>query len=168
MLRALDEYVIEGIPTTIPAHRVLLELPEFVDGSYTTRTVEGGALDSLTRSTVEPASGTGLGGATTSAALVVRGAHVRLWNPAIKAFVSPALGQEPATGQRSVIAPMHGTVLEVLVVEGDTVAAGDAIAVLETMKMETSVATTVSGTVEAVKVQPGDVVEAGEIVAVIG
>jgi biotin carboxyl carrier protein len=63
---------------------------------------------------------------------------------------------------------MHGTVLEVLVVEGDTVAAGDAIAVLETMKMETSVATTVSGTVEAVKVQPGDVVEAGEIVAVIG
>jgi biotin carboxyl carrier protein len=63
---------------------------------------------------------------------------------------------------------MHGTVLKVLVAEGDRVTAGEPVAILETMKMETSVASTLSGTVEAVKVQPGDVVEAGEIVAVIG
>jgi acetyl-CoA/propionyl-CoA carboxylase biotin carboxyl carrier protein len=167
MLRALDEYVIEGIPTTIPAHRVLLELPEFVDGSYTTRTVEGGALDSLTRSTVQPATDMDLTGAPTPGVLLVQGTPVRLWNPAISAFVSAALG-EPASGQGAVAAPMHGTVLDVLVAEGDRVEVGDPVAVLETMKMETSVAATVSGTIEAVKVQPGDVVEAGEIVAVIG
>jgi biotin carboxyl carrier protein len=67
-----------------------------------------------------------------------------------------------------VVAPMHGTVLEVLVGEGDRVTAGSAVAILETMKMETSVAATISGTIEAVKVQAGDVVEAGEVVAVIG
>jgi urea carboxylase len=63
---------------------------------------------------------------------------------------------------------MHGTVLKVLVVEGDRVEAGESIAVLETMKMETTVAATASGRLEAVKVQPGDVVEAGEVVARIG
>ncbi len=168
MLRALDDYVIEGIPTTIPAHRMLLELPQFVEGSYTTRTVEGGALDALMRETVQPSTDTDQASASTSAVLMVQGTPVRLWNPAISAFVSAALGGASATGQGAVAAPMHGTVLKILVAEGDAVTAGDPIAVLETMKMETSVATTVSGTVEAVKVQPGDVVEAGEIVAVIG
>ena len=48
------------------------------------------------------------------------------------------------------------------------IAAGDPVAVLEAMKMETSVAATASGTVETVKVQPGDVVESGQVVAVIG
>ena len=168
MLRALDDYVIEGIPTTIPAHRMLLELPEFVEGSYTTRTVEGGALDALMRETVQPSTDTDQASASTSAVLMVQSTPVRLWNPAISAFVSAALGGASATGQGAVAAPMHGTVLKILVAEGDAVTAGDPIAVLETMKMETSVATTVSGTVEAVKVQPGDVVEAGEIVAVIG
>jgi len=168
MLRALDDYVIEGIPTTIPAHRMLLELPQFVEGSYTTRTVEGGALDALMRETVQPSTDTDLASASTSAVLMVQGTPVRLWNPAISTFVSGALAGPSATGQGAVAAPMHGTVLKILVAEGDAVTAGDPIAVLETMKMETSVATTVSGTVEAVKVQPGDVVEAGEIVAVIG
>jgi len=168
MLRALDDYVIEGIPTTIPAHRMLLELPQFVEGSYTTRTVEGGALDALMRETVQPSTDTDQASASTSAVLMVQSTPVRLWNPAISAFVSAALGGASATGQGAVAAPMHGTVLKILVAEGDAVTAGDPIAVLETMKMETSVATTVSGTVEAVKVQPGDVVEAGEIVAVIG
>jgi acetyl-CoA/propionyl-CoA/long-chain acyl-CoA carboxylase, biotin carboxylase, biotin carboxyl carrier protein len=167
MLRALDEFVIEGIPTTISAHRVLLELPEFVDGSYTTRTVEGGALDSLMRSTTGPATGADRSAPSPDSVLLVQGTPVRLWNPAIASFVSGAQAGE-VTGQGAVTAPMHGTVLEVLVGEGDRVAAGEPVAVLETMKMQTSVASTVSGTVEAVKVQTGDVVEAGEIVVVIG
>jgi acetyl-CoA/propionyl-CoA carboxylase biotin carboxyl carrier protein len=165
MLRALDEYDIEGIPTTIPAHRVLLGLAEFADGSYTTRTVEGGVLDSLAREAVRP---TPEAGPLQASVLVVRGTPVRLWNPAIGASVSAAIRGELATGQGSVAAPMHGTVLKVLVAEGDRVTVGEPVAILETMKMETSVAAALSGTVEAVKVQPGDVVEAGEIVAVIG
>jgi acetyl-CoA/propionyl-CoA carboxylase biotin carboxyl carrier protein len=165
-LRALGEFVIEGIPTTIPAHRVLLELPEFVDGSYTTRTVEGGALDALVRLEAG-GNGEAKPAVARAATLMVQGTPVRLWNPALGAAIS---GAEPGAeaGQGVVTAPMHGTVLKVLVAEGDQVAAGQAVAVLETMKMETSVGATVSGAIETVKVQPGDVVEAGEIVAVIG
>jgi acetyl-CoA/propionyl-CoA/long-chain acyl-CoA carboxylase, biotin carboxylase, biotin carboxyl carrier protein len=166
MVRALDEYDIEGIPTTIAAHRLLLELPEFVDGSYTTRTVESGALDPL-------GGGNGAldstqAGAFPTPPLLVQGTPVRLWNPAIAASVAVMLGGAQGAGQGAVAVPMHGTVLKVLVAEGDRVTAGDPVAILETMKMETSVAATVTGTVEAVKVQAGDVVEAGEIVAVIG
>jgi len=167
MLRALDEYVIEGIRTTIPAHRVLLELPEFVDGSYTTRTVEGGALDSLMPATVQAPTDT-METEAPSALLLVNGTPVRLWNPAIAAAVSAGVGGESSGAQGAVTAPMHGTVLRVLVEEGDVIAAGDPVAVLEAMKMETSVASTASGTVETVKVQPGDVVESGQVVAVIG
>jgi acetyl-CoA/propionyl-CoA/long-chain acyl-CoA carboxylase, biotin carboxylase, biotin carboxyl carrier protein len=167
MLRALYEYLIEGIRTTIPAHRVLLELPEFLDGSYTTRTVEGGALDALMPVTVQPDTDTP-GGAAPSSVLLVHGTPVRLWNPAIAAAVSGAAGGAATEAQGAVTAPMHGTVLKVLVGEGDRIAVGDPVAVLETMKMETSVAATASGTVEAVKVQPGDVVESGQVVAVIG
>src|SRR5439155_22682476 len=58
MIRALLEFEVRGIPTTIPAHLVLLDAPAFVDGSYTTVTVEGGALDELTRPTVAPATDT--------------------------------------------------------------------------------------------------------------
>jgi acetyl-CoA/propionyl-CoA/long-chain acyl-CoA carboxylase, biotin carboxylase, biotin carboxyl carrier protein len=166
MVRALDEYDIEGIPTTIAAHRLLLELPEFVDGSYTTRTVESGALDPL-------GGGNGAldstqAGAFPTSPLLVQGTPVRLWNPAIAASVAVMLGGAQGAGQGAVAFPMHGTVLKVLVAEGDRVTAGDPVAILETMKMETSVAATVTGTVEAMKVQAGDVVEAGEIVAVIG
>jgi acetyl-CoA/propionyl-CoA carboxylase biotin carboxyl carrier protein len=167
MIRALDEFVIEGIPTTIPAHRVLLELPEFVDGSYTTRTVEGGALDELALTSATGGDTAEERTSAPTATLLVQGTPVRLWNPAISSsFSGAARGEESAQGV--VVAPMHGTVLKILVTEGDRVAVGQSVAVLETMKMETSVAATVSGTVEAVKVQPGDVVEAGEIVAVIG
>ena len=168
MLRGLGEYVVDGIPTTIPAHLVLLELPEFVDGSYTTRTVEGGALDSLTRGTLGAATDTDLEGAQPPAVLLVQGTPVRLWNPSISASVSAATRTGQASGQGVVAAPMHGTVLKVLVAEGDRVQAGESIAVLETMKMETTVTATSSGTLEAVKVQPGDVVEAGEVIALIG
>jgi len=168
MLRALDEYVVDGIRTTIPAHRALLELPEFVDGSYTTRTVEGGALGSLIPATVPPATDTTGGDDVSASVLLVRGTPARLWNPAIAASVSAATSREAAGGQGAVVAPMHGTVLKVLVAEGDRVSAGDPVAVLEAMKMETHVAATASGTIEAVKVQAGDVVESGEVVAVIG
>ena len=157
MLRALDEFVIEGVPTTIPAHRVLLEHEDFVSGSYSTRTVEDGALDALGG---EPeASGE-------DAVLLVGGRPVRLWNPAMAAEASASTSAGRDT-PGLLVAPMHGTVLKVLVSQGDTVEAGDPVAVFEAMKMETSLAAPRSGTVDAVHVKEGDIVEAGETVAEI-
>jgi acetyl-CoA carboxylase biotin carboxylase subunit len=40
MKRALDEFVIEGIKTTIPFHRQLMDNPDFVAGNYTTKFME--------------------------------------------------------------------------------------------------------------------------------
>ena len=64
-----------------------------------------------------------------------------------------------------VTAPMPGKVLKLLVAEGDSVKAGDALAVLEAMKMETTLYAEQDGRVAEVLVKPGTPVEAGELVA---
>jgi acetyl-CoA/propionyl-CoA carboxylase biotin carboxyl carrier protein len=163
MLRALDEFVIKGIPTTIPAHRLLLESPEFVDGTYSTQTVEGGALEPLMARTERPD-----GDAGGQAVLMVRGARVKLWNPAVAGSMSAASRAGSGSGKGTVVAPMHGTILRVLVSEGDAVKAGDPVALLETMKMETHVSAATAGTVRSVSVEAGTIVEAGEVVATVG
>jgi len=150
MLGALREFDITGVPTTIPAHLVMLENPEFVQGTYTTRTVEGGALASLT--VLGPASATEM--------------TARLWHPAVSSWVRRR--GESSSDRGTIVAPMHGTILKVLVSVGDRIDAGEPVAVLEAMKMETYVASATSGVVQKIDVQAGEVVEAGEVVAVVG
>jgi acetyl-CoA/propionyl-CoA carboxylase biotin carboxyl carrier protein len=142
MLGALADFEIGGIPTTIPAHQVLLAGAEFVDGSYSTRTVEAGALDSLTSP----------------------GPTARLRHPA----TLRSLGAGAASsGGGAVLAPMHGTILRMLVSVGDRVETGEPVAILEAMKMETLVAAGMPGRVAEVKVAAGEVVEAGTVVALV-
>jgi acetyl/propionyl-CoA carboxylase alpha subunit len=66
-------------------------------------------------------------------------------------------------GTSSVAAPMPGTVIRVLAVEGERVAAGDALVILEAMKMETPLGSPYDATVDAVHVREGDRVAAGAI-----
>jgi len=150
MLGALREFQIEGVPTTIPAHLILLENPQFVSGSYTTSTVEGGALAALT---------------ATTAALAVD-MTARLWHPAMSSGVRRRA--ETFSDRETIVAPMHGTILKVLVSVGDRIDTGEPVAVLEAMKMETYVASAASGVVKSIEVNAGQVVEAGEVVAVVG
>jgi acetyl-CoA/propionyl-CoA carboxylase biotin carboxyl carrier protein len=165
MLRALDEFVIDGVATTIPAHRVLLEGRGFVDGTYTTQTVEGGALDALIQSTLPTTADTSRQ-ATPAAVLMVEGVPVRLWHPAMAASASGATAGI-GSGRREVIAPMHGTILKVFAHQGDVVESGDPIAILEAMKMETHLTAPSGGTIKAIEVEPGDVVESGRVIAVV-
>ena len=62
---------------------------------------------------------------------------------------------------------MQGTIVKVSVEVGQTVAAGDAVVVLEAMKMENNVAADIDGTVKAINVEQGQSVAAGEVVVVI-
>ena len=62
---------------------------------------------------------------------------------------------------------MQGTIVKVLVAVGDTVEVGQAICVLEAMKMENTIAADKAGTVTEVRVEPGQAVGAGDVVAVI-
>ena len=64
-------------------------------------------------------------------------------------------------------AEMVANVWKVVVAEGDTVAAGDTLVVLESMKMEIPVVAEAAGTVSELKVGEGDVVQEGDVIAVI-
>jgi acetyl-CoA/propionyl-CoA carboxylase biotin carboxyl carrier protein len=165
MLRALDEFRIDGITTTIPAHRVLLEDLAFVDGTYSTRTVEGGALEGLAQT---PVPGTEPAQARSEALLDVGGTPVHLWHPALAGSISADSRAAPRGARLGeILSPMHGTILEVLVAVGDEVETGDPIAVLEAMKMETRVAAASAGRIDRVSVGPAEVVEAGQVIAVL-
>jgi acetyl-CoA/propionyl-CoA carboxylase biotin carboxyl carrier protein len=154
MLRALDEFVIEGVTTTISAHRILLEDPEFVAGTHTTRTAESGALDSLR---VGPGAAVDV--------LLVGGRPVRLWNPAMAASASAAVHDTVRSGEA--VAPMQGTIVKVLVLGGQAVEPGDPLVVLETMKMETTIAAPRAGVVAQLTAVEGGTARAGEVLAVV-
>ncbi|ERP90607.1 pyruvate carboxylase [Marinobacter sp. ES-1] len=72
-------------------------------------------------------------------------------------------GRKQATDPGHVTTTMPGNVVDVLVKEGDTVAAGQAVLITEAMKMETEIHTSVDGTVQAVYVTKGDRVTPGEV-----
>ncbi|MCD4523593.1 biotin/lipoyl-binding carrier protein [Nocardioides sp. cx-173] len=62
-----------------------------------------------------------------------------------------------------ILAEMVANVLSLSVEPGDSVAPGDTVVLLESMKMEIPVLVDIAGTVRAVKVAPGDVVQEGDI-----
>jgi acetyl-CoA/propionyl-CoA carboxylase biotin carboxyl carrier protein len=72
-----------------------------------------------------------------------------------------------AAGSGQVAVPMQGTIVKVLVAVGDSVETGQALCVLEAMKMENNILADRSGTVAEVKVTPGQSVGTGDIVIVI-
>jgi acetyl-CoA/propionyl-CoA carboxylase biotin carboxyl carrier protein len=194
--RAIREFVIDGIDTTLPAQLVILDHPDFVAGEHSTNWVESDALD-LTGVTGR------LGPADPEAAPAAEGeepeARVRrdvdvevngkrfsvsLWVPESHLAAAPAGGggggakAKPrrkgggnsgagGAGTGTIVAPMQGTMFKVNVAVGDTVEAGQVVAVLEAMKMENNVATDVAGTVAEVKVEPGQPVGSGDVLVVI-
>ncbi|HEV2890672.1 MAG TPA: biotin/lipoyl-binding carrier protein [Frankiaceae bacterium] len=66
-----------------------------------------------------------------------------------------------------VLAEMVANVWKVVVAEGDEVAEGDTLVILESMKMEIPVITESGGTVKELKVNEGDVVQEGDVIAVV-
>ena len=73
----------------------------------------------------------------------------------------------PAGAGKAVVAPMPGVILEVSVKEGDTVSAGQKVAVLEAMKMENEIQAESAGTVTKIHVAKGDSVSDGTPIVTI-
>jgi acetyl-CoA/propionyl-CoA carboxylase, biotin carboxylase, biotin carboxyl carrier protein len=188
-LRALDEFEITGIPTTIPADVAILRHPEFVAGEHSTKWVEerldlsGVGIDP--EPPAEDAEGLAEPKVRRDVDVEVDGRRfgVTVWVPESQAgaAVTPAgtagrVTPRPrrsagasarAAGTGAVTVPMQGTIVKVLVSEGDEVEAGQTVCVLEAMKMENNIAADKSGTVKDVKVTAGQSVGSGDVVVVI-
>ena len=86
--------------------------------------------------------------------------HVATTAPQAVPQATPA----PATGGTPVTAPMAGNIWKVVATEGQTIAAGDVLFILEAMKMETEVKAAQAGTVRGICVKAGDAVAVGDTV----
>jgi acetyl-CoA/propionyl-CoA carboxylase biotin carboxyl carrier protein len=188
MIRALEETEIEGIATTIPAHLAILRHPDFAAARHSTKWVE----ETLDLSQIDaPARPGALPDADAEAPPRVqrdvdveidgRKFKVKLWVPDIEPMVvagaaakaGPARARGAAhhgtgaEGSGSVTVPMQGTIVKVLVAVGDEVEAGQAVCILEAMKMENNINAEKSGKVTEIKVSAGDTVGAGDVVVII-
>jgi acetyl-CoA/propionyl-CoA carboxylase biotin carboxyl carrier protein len=182
--RALDELEVAGLRTTIPAHRVLLAHPDFAAAAHSTKWVENELDPSVFSSTDTVATG----GPADDSDLVERTVPVevdgkrftvRLWlpdGPAAPAKTSarravrpraPAAGDASSGGDGVISAPMQGTIIKVLVAEGDSVDSGQAVVVLEAMKMENHINAGRAGNVTEIRVTAGDTVGPGDVLLVI-
>ena len=182
MIRALEETVIEGVATTIPADLAILRHPDFASLTHSTKWVE----DTLDLSGVQADKGdtTTEDGETKvrrDVDVEVNGKKfsVAMWVP--ESQLAPVSGggapkakprrsanaSAGAAGSGSITVPMQGTIVKVEVAVGDEVAEGDTICVLEAMKMENNVTADKAGTVAKLEVEPGQSVSAGDLVAVI-
>ena len=181
MLRALDEFVVEGVKTLIGFHKALLMHPCFVEGATCRGLVES---EWMASRAAELENGQPLGaldaGATSVReavrAIEVEGRRfeVRLLRPE-PAFAELARrrrertrgGTSAAAGMDAVVSPMQGTVLAVEVADGDEVEAGQVLCVVEAMKMENEGHAHRTGRVSELSVAPGEPVKTGQVICVI-
>ena len=184
MLRALDEFEVEGVTTLIPLHKAILEHPRFQAGELLHDFVDGGgyaeALASGDGSPGRDAAG-GAAEPEPEARTVVAEVDGRRFEVTVLVPEHPGRARlrarraELAERERSahgvadvVASPMQGTVLRIGVAAGDQVTPGDVLVVVEAMKMENEIVAHHPGTVEAVEVQPGDQVANGQALVRLG
>jgi acetyl-CoA/propionyl-CoA carboxylase biotin carboxyl carrier protein len=176
--RALAELVVDGMPTVVPFHRAVLDDPAF--------TGAGGAFGVHTRwieteftGTIAPYDGAAEPAESqerSSVVVEVNGKRLEVVVPAGLGAATAASG--PARGARkparragaaatkapsgnALTSPMQGTIVKVAVADGDTVASGDLVVVLEAMKMEQPVTAHRSGRVANLLAEVGATVTSG-------
>jgi acetyl-CoA/propionyl-CoA carboxylase, biotin carboxylase, biotin carboxyl carrier protein len=182
MLRALDEYRIEGVTTLLGFHRALLEHPCFVEAGTCHGVVESEELakraDELSHETtsVEAASDGGrrLREQRVHAELEGRRYELTLLLPepphaelSRRRRERSGRGVGHGAARDAVVSPMQGTVLAVEVAEGDEVEAGQVLCVVEAMKMENEIAAHRTGRVTGLSVEPGQPVKTGQVICVV-
>jgi acetyl-CoA/propionyl-CoA carboxylase biotin carboxyl carrier protein len=180
--RALDEFEITGVPTTLPFHRLVLDTPAFIAGTHHTKTVEEELdLSSITHPPTARLPGDEEQAERTMTVEVGgRRYQVRLWAPEIAAPPQagrrvptrrrpPKLSQsmEAADTEGVVVAPMQGTIVKVHQRAGDAVEKDAPLFILEAMKMENEVRSPVAGEIVDLRVQAGDRVSGGQVLAIV-
>jgi acetyl-CoA/propionyl-CoA carboxylase biotin carboxyl carrier protein len=178
MLRALDEFVIEGPPTLLGFHRALLSHPCFVEGATCQGVVDS---ELLAKRAEQLSHETTSLDASPDGAVRARTRDVEVDG---RRFAVTVLEPEPPwaglarrrrersegdadSGKEALASPMQGTVLAVQVAEGEEVAAGQLICIIEAMKMENEIHAQRAGTVKQLAVAAGDAVTTGQVICVV-
>ena len=172
--RALAEFEIAGLPTVLPFHRAVVNLPAFIGpdrlGVYTSWIETEFAEQIAADSSLMPAD-PALARRTITIELDGRRVALGLPENLLASFAQGSKPVAPApielTDPAELRSTMSGTVVKWLVDAGATVAAGDALLVLEAMKMESTVVAHRSGRLVGLIVAPGDAVAVHAVVATI-
>jgi len=180
--RALEEFEISGVRTTIDAQLALLDHPDFRAARHSTKWLEedvdpatfvraGDSADSPPTDSAQE-----LTERTVPVEVNGKRFEVKVWLPDVEAAPAARTARAPkpaastgggATGGGTISAPMQGTIVKVLVDVGDTVEAGQALLVLEAMKMENHLNADADGTVSEIRVSGGDTVAPGDVLIVV-
>lgn len=177
-IRALEETKIEGLHTTIDADLAILRHPDFAATKHSTKWVEEKLDLSKLVSTTGETQQNSEGLVEKSTVVEVNGKRfdVKVWVPPVGGTAptaqktrSASRGASQSAGAASgtITAPMQGTVIKLLVTEGQTVAQGDAVLVLEAMKMENQIQADKAGKVSKINCKAGDTVGSGDVLLVI-
>ena len=173
MLRALDEFRVEGVPTTIPVHRWILESKEFRSGTHTTTWLEHALVDVDLPAQVDLTPPSAQSSARPADILVEvdgRRIPVRVFDERRDVAPKAPSAHGAHHGEHvhgEIRAPMQGTILKVLVEKGQEIRAGEVVCILEAMKMENHIASTRDGEVTDLPIRAGQVVDTGQTLAVI-
>ena len=182
--RALAELTIEGMPTVIPFHRVVLDDPAFAPaegGEFKvhTRWIETEFNNTIPMYSGAPGSVDSDEDERTTVVVEVNGKRMEVSLPDLGGGTKPAAKPASKTrksrsargaakgGGDELTSPMQGTIVKVAASDGDTVAEGDLILVLEAMKMEQPITAHKAGKVSGLSAKPGDTVTSGAVLATI-
>ena len=182
--RALAELTIEGMPTVIPFHRVVLDDPAFApaeggDFKVHTRWIETEFNNTIPMYSGAPGNVNSDEDERTTMVVEVNGKRLEVSLPDLSGGAKPAAKPAVKTrksrsargaakgGGDELTSPMQGTIVKVAASDGDTVAEGDLILVLEAMKMEQPITAHKAGKVSGLSAKPGDTVTSGAVLATI-
>ena len=182
--RALAELTIEGMPTVIPFHRVVLDDPAFAPaegGEFKvhTRWIETEFNNTISMYSGAPGSVDSDEDERTTVVVEVNGKRMEVSLPDLGGGAKPAAKPAAKTrksrsarsaakgGGDELTSPMQGTIVKVAASDGDTVAEGDLILVLEAMKMEQPITAHKAGKVSGLSAKAGDTVTSGAVLATI-
>ncbi|POH74949.1 acetyl/propionyl/methylcrotonyl-CoA carboxylase subunit alpha [Arthrobacter glacialis] len=186
--RALEEMQVGGLPTVLPFHRAVVVDPAFAPANGAAFTTHTRWIETEFNNTIPAFDLSGVSGAADDAGtrqsvtVEVGGKRLEVTLPAQFAVGSVSNGggakkakkagrnrsAGPAAANGNALAsPMQGTIVKVAVADGDVVAEGDLIVVLEAMKMEQPLTAHKAGTVTGLSAAAGDTVAAGAVLATI-
>ena len=182
--RALAELTIEGMPTVVPFHRVVLDDPAFAPaegGEFKvhTRWIETEFNNTIPMYSGAPGSVDSDEDERTTVVVEVNGKRMEVSLPDLGGGAKPAAKPAAKTrksrsarsaakgGGDELTSPMQGTIVKVAASDGDTVAEGDLILVLEAMKMEQPITAHKAGKVSGLSAKAGDTVTSGAVLATI-